>query len=146
MKFFYKTAFITCLLFLVSGCKKDQEIPLVYVNFQVNLNLPTYFDLNYSGGSAFIDYIDGHTVGVRGAVLYRANLDQFMAYDAACPYDWEEDGIVSVDENLLTLTCNKCQSQFILLDGSPIKGKSKIGLKTYRTYYHADRNVLVVTN
>jgi nitrite reductase/ring-hydroxylating ferredoxin subunit len=133
--------FFIFFLLLSPQCKKDKNnaIPNIYVNFSINPNSTQYLKLNTVGGWAYV------TGGVRGIIIYRASIDQFMAFERDCPYQplntcalvqVEKSGVVAID------SC--CGSQFILTDGSPIKGPATTSLKQYTTSY--DGTTLTVTN
>ena len=118
-----------------SSCKKDdnQWIPNVYVNFQINPNSTEFLDLNLIGGYAYV------TGGVKGIIIYRLDMETFMAYDRACPFDYDVAGsTMLVDTSGLILVDTLCGSSFIITDGSVIKGPAQRGLKQYRTHYNGD--------
>lgn len=117
------------LLPLLVSCKKNNPnpVPDVYVNLYLNITSTIYLELSSVGGFVNI------TGGYRGIVVYRVSSDEFVAFDRACPYDWQSDnGYVTVDTSGLTLTCAACGSQYLILDGSNVKGPSAIMLKQYR--------------
>jgi len=133
MHFLYKKNLFYLLLFILiplSQCKKnDDPIPYVYVNFYVNLNAPQFYELTSVGGWVYV------TGGFRGIVIYRNSIDEFSAYDRACPFkpsneceriDVEATGVTAID------SC--CGSRFLLIDGSVVNGPATISLKSYKTY------------
>ena len=123
---------LSAFSFLPLGCEKYKHpIPPVYVNFNVYPNDPLYLDLNYFGGHMYF------TGGVNGVVVYRLSDWEFTAFDRACPFDWddEEEPRVGVEESGITLKCEKCGSQYNILDGGVITGPSKYPLKQYYTKY-----------
>lgn len=74
------------------------------------------------------------TGGYKGIIVYRPQSDEFMAYERACPHDPLTEGArVEVETSGLIAVDSVCGSQFILTDGSPIKGPASIPLKQYRT-------------
>jgi nitrite reductase/ring-hydroxylating ferredoxin subunit len=133
--------FFSFFLLLTPQCTKDKkdQIPTVYVNFYINVSTTQYLNLNNVGGWVYV------TGGVRGIIIYRESIDQFMAYERDCPYQpantcalvqVEKSGVIAID------SC--CGSQFLLLDGSIVKGPATIGLKQYATSF--DGTTLHVTN
>ena len=127
---------------LFSGCSKQQnknEIPVVSVNFVINPNSTEYLDLNVVNGWVTV------TGGYRGIIIFRKSLTEFMAFERACPYDWQQsDARVNVESSGITATCPHCKSKFILLDGSPYAGPSPYPLKQYQTNY--DGSLLYIYN
>jgi nitrite reductase/ring-hydroxylating ferredoxin subunit len=110
-------------------------MPKVPVNFTIYPNDATYLDLNYFGGHMYF------TGGVNGIVVYRVNEYSFTAFDRACPYDWDDksEPRVSVEDDGITLRCEKCGSMFGILDGGIIKGPAKYPLKQYKINYDGMR-------
>jgi len=129
--------FLVIVFFSVLGCSgyKHSTIPNVWVNFWVYPNDVAYLDLNYYGGHMYF------TGGVNGVVVYRLAEWDFLAYDRACPYDWddEDEPRVGVEPDGITLRCEKCGSLFNILDGGVISGPSKYPLKFYQTKYDGMR-------
>jgi nitrite reductase/ring-hydroxylating ferredoxin subunit len=140
-----KTSFVIHLfliLILFNGCSKQEnknEIPVVAVYFVINPNSTEYRELNVVDGSVTV------TGGYNGIIVFKKSLTEFMAFERACPNDWENtDAKVNVEASGITAICPICKSQFILTDGSPISGPSHYPLKQYQTSY--DGNFLYVTN
>lgn len=130
-----KTLFIIFLFFIFSAtitCRKDdyKPIPDTYVNFTINTSSTIYLNLNNVGG---YEYLTG---GYKGIVVYRLSNDEFMAYERACPHDWENDSaFVNVNSSGMILTCNACGSEYIITDGSNLSGPSEYPLKQYKTTF-----------
>jgi len=119
-----------CLIFTNSCSKEQQSIPDVYVNFMVNPSSAQYSSLNPIGGWVYV------TGGYRGILLYHLSLDEFLAYDRACPYDYQKaTAQVHMESSGITVMDSTCGSKFIILDGSPFAGPAKNSLKQYRTNY-----------
>jgi nitrite reductase/ring-hydroxylating ferredoxin subunit len=133
-----------CLATVLFACKKktdtqQPEIPYVTVNFSINPNSTQYLELNHIGGSVPV------TGGYRGIIIYRVSETEFKAYERACAYDPTADSAqVRMDVSGLTMTCPKCKSKYIILDGSPYGGPTQWSLKQYRTNY--DGTYLYVSN
>lgn len=128
---------ISFLLFLIllTSCKKtdDQGIPNVYVNFQINPNSTEYLELNLIGGFVYV------TGGVKGLIIYREDMENFMCYDRACPYDYDVNGsIITVDTSGLILVDTLCGSKYLITDGSVVNGPTSRSLKQYRTYFNGE--------
>jgi len=119
------------LMLLPVSCEKDNQhpVPVVPVEFTINIESTQYIELNNIGGWA---YFSG---GYRGIVIYRWSFDEFRAFDRACPYHpYDECGFVKVIDPP-TAICECCGSMYLLLDGSVITGPSKYPLRQYRTYF-----------
>jgi Rieske Fe-S protein len=106
----------------------------VYVNFTIYPNDITYADLLYPGGYMYF------TGGVNGIVIYRVDYNNFVAYDRACPYDWEDnDSWLWVADDGLTLIDSACGSRYNILNGDPIDGPATLPLRYYKTIYDGMR-------
>ncbi|NTW32886.1 MAG: hypothetical protein HGB12_09710 [Bacteroidetes bacterium] len=120
------------LIILNPGCKKDKnEIPNVYVNFYINIASSTqYIELNNIGGYCYL------TGGVRGIIVYRRSVDEFMAYERNCPYQPSNScAIVNIDNSAVIAIDTCCGSKFLIFDGSIVNGPATIQLKQYQTSF-----------
>ena len=134
--------FSACL-FLPLACSKnnDNPVPSVYVDFNIYLNQPSSAALNAVGGWLYF------TGGVRGIVVYRLNIDQFMAYDRNCTYNPSlANAIVSVDSSGLMVSDSTCGSRFVLIDGSVNHGPATVGLRQYHADFDGLNTVHVYSN
>ncbi|MDA9312579.1 hypothetical protein OAD50_01850 [Vicingaceae bacterium] len=131
--------FITLLIF--SACNSDEatNIPLVQVNFQYNINLPEYIELQTIGGSVEV------FGGSRGIILYRLSSDEIKAYDRHCTFEPSNTcGLVTVDPNRFTGTDNCCRSSFLLSTGNVSKPPAILPLREYTVIFNDP--ILTVTN
>ena len=109
---------------------RDQFIPYVPVDFQVNVDLPAYIDLSIPSGHIQV------SGGSQGIILYRYTLDQFVALDrhatadisAACQVQLEEDGLILSDP------CS--DSKWLIIDGSVLEGSATVPLHRYATSWN----------
>ncbi len=135
----YIIAVLACFFL---SCKKEEqapEIPYVYVNFQINPNSTEYIHLNAVGGW---ETVYG---GYQGILIYRMSVNEFVAFERACPFDPLVTGAqIRVDESSITCTCPICGSKFIMTDGTPYAGPSHFPLKQYQAIY--DGVMLYITN
>jgi len=141
MKFLPFVPFLIILVFITSCSKQENknEIPVVAVYFVIDPNSTEYLELNTVNGWVNV------TGGYRGITIFRKSLTEFMAYERACPYDWEQtDARIEVESSGITAICPHCKSKFILLDGTPYSGLSPYPLKQYQTIY--DGSLLTISN
>jgi nitrite reductase/ring-hydroxylating ferredoxin subunit len=134
---------LSLLLIINFSCSKkeqtDNPIPTVQVNFSLNPNSTEYIELNVVNGSVSL------TGGYRGIIVFRKSVNEFMAYERACPNDWQNPNArINVEQSGITAVCPVCNSKFVLLDGSPYQGPSSYPLKQYQTSY--DGTLLYVFN
>jgi len=135
-KFHWRGNLLLLLLFtfLLPQCKKEKqqnEIPIVAVSIAIDPNSTEYLRLNSVNGWEYL------TGGYRGILVFRASANGFMAYDRACPYDWNlTSARIVVDSSGITTICPSCKSKFILTDGSPFSGPSPYPMKQYQTSYN----------
>jgi hypothetical protein len=126
---FFSLCVILCLFF---ACKKKNKdpIPEAYISFYLNISSTLYLNLATVGGWEYI------TGGYKGIVIYRKSSEEFIAFERACPNDWEIDSaFVSVEPSGLILKCKSCSSEYLILDGSIVKGPTSIPLKQYKTSF-----------
>jgi hypothetical protein len=123
-----KSAFyILSAFFFLSTCNtKDDYIQEVYVNINIDLNLPEYSDLQVSGNSIFIEG------GVEGIIIYHGVGNDYKVYDRNCSYEpsLSCSQIDSVDAGIAYCGC--CTSAFLLSnDASVLNSPALLPLKKY---------------
>jgi nitrite reductase/ring-hydroxylating ferredoxin subunit len=122
------------LILSLTNCKKEtvqNEIPTVAVNIAIDPNSTEYIRLNSVNGWEYL------TGGYRGLIVFRASTNGFMAYERACPYDWNLTTTrITVDSSGITTVCPSCHSKFILTDGTPYTGPSSYPMKQYQTNFN----------
>lgn len=139
---------------IISCNRKDNDVvPDSYVSFNMDISGDILFsDLNAIGNSVIVTYRTNNW-GYRsagydsnGIVIYRANLDQFYAYDLTCPYDYVTNGrSLKVNIDFIQAICPTCGTAYSLPTGGiPISGPGKYPLKNYRTLF--DGRYLSVEN
>ena len=119
--------YILIALFFFSTCNtKDDYIQEVYVNINIDLNLPEYSDLQVSGNSIFIEG------GVEGIIIYHGIGNDYKVYDRNCSYEpsLSCSQIDSVDAGIAYCGC--CTSAFLLSnDASVLNSPALLPLKKY---------------
>lgn len=125
-----------------SSCRKNKQyVPYVAIDIYLNLNLPSYINLNGIGGWT---YVSG---GNDGLIVYRQTQTVFMVYDRYCTYNVDGScGAASVDSTNVTVSCPCDGSQYQLYDGAVIKGPATLNLHQYRADYDENNNTLHIYN
>ncbi len=119
---------ILLIVLLHLGCENEvYDFPQVDVNLNLYINNPEFFNIEAPGGWI---YLNG---GVAGILLYRKNLDEFIAYDRASTYNPTADCGITVDLDNIILNDPCSDSQFLITDGSVIQGPASQALKRYNT-------------
>ncbi len=134
---------LVCVLTALAGCDKDREHPVPYVHVQFDFNI-IHYNLNSVGSShQFSQHESG---GYRGIVVYRLSMDEFKAYDRACPCDPHHCTVSISADNPVLVTDPCCGSTFLLMDGSLVEGDAQFPLKEYRALFNPGTNRLTITN
>lgn len=123
---------LLALLISISSCRKDNsdsQVPLVAVDFTINLNDPQFIDLAVPTGWVYV------TGGSMGIIIYRNNDTEFSAYDRHSPYNVDDLCQVSVNEDNITINDECSDSQWIITDGQVIDGPAQAPLRRYFTTY-----------
>jgi len=136
-----KLAFsIIIILSFLSTCNtKEDYIQEVYVNINIDLNLPEYSDLQVSGNSIFIEG------GVEGIIIYHGIGNYYKVYDRNCSYEpsLSCSKIDSVDAGIAYCGC--CTSVFLLSnDASVLNSPALLPLKKY--YWTLSGNQMHISN
>ncbi len=77
--------FTVGIIFILISCNRSSVVRNPYLNeldfeFSVNLNLPLYSNLKFTGGSILIN-----DFGHKGIILYNLNNNNYLAWEASCP-------------------------------------------------------------
>lgn len=128
-----------CLL-TSSSCEKKRfrEIPMVYVNFYI---YPQGIDntLNTDGAYKYFDKF-----GYNGVFVYRLTSTEYIAFDRACPNDYEYGRFVTFDSKTFTLIDKEgCGTKFNLLTGYPERGELPNPLRRYNVSWVNGETLLV---
>ena len=125
------TLYILLSASLLFSCKKqdEEEIPYAPVSIVLYTNDPL---LNKVATPGTWTYISG---GVKGILLYRKSMGEFIAYERNSPYQPSKGCAVEVDNSNI-LVEDKCSgSKFLITDGSVSNGPATKGLKLYNTSF-----------
>ena len=134
------TLYILSIFLIFSTCNtQDDYIQEVYVNINIDLNLPEYSDLQVSGNSIFIEG------GIEGIIIYHGVGNDYKVYDRNCSYEpsLSCSQIDSVDAGIAYCGC--CSSAFLLSsDASVLNSPALLPLKEY--YWTLSGNILRISN
>ncbi|MBL4604921.1 MAG: hypothetical protein JKY02_04455 [Flavobacteriaceae bacterium] len=113
-----KAGFLLVTIFLL-GCSTNGTnnncSPFISVNETVNLDLPQFINLQVPGGWA---YTSGG--GLQGIIVYNINGTQFKAFDRLCPGQNLSSCSQMIVNSSLRIVCPCDQSEFNILNGSPL--------------------------
>lgn len=141
-KFLY--FFLAGVICFGSSCDKNNDdiIPNVWVDFSINLTLPSYNNLQFVGHWV---YLSG---GSNGIVVYHFSEGEYVAFDRHCTFDVGSYQRIKVDEetNISAIDEDGCGSEFSIIDGAVLNGPASRPLKAYNTSYNPGTNVLRVWN
>jgi hypothetical protein len=121
------TIILSVIAALWTSCEKNQHpVPIVNVNFTINLDLPSYQPLINPGGVAYSTY------GSRGIIIYR-NFDEFVALDRHSTYNSEDPcAVVDVNpDNQFELIDTCSGSRFAIYSGAVVHGPAEYALRRY---------------
>ncbi len=123
----------------MSCSKPSQSIPYVSVNITIYPSTPQYYKLNSVSGW---QYVSG---GVNGIIVYRKDVNEFIAYERTSTYEPTQNCVCAVDTSNNVVVQDPCSgSKFLLTDGSTIQGPASKYLLRYSTTW--DGNVLRIVN
>ena len=124
-----KNLLLICLFSGMISCgnsdDNNQFLPNIPVNFTINLNLAEGIDLQVPGGSKVFA-----NEGIRGIVVFRQNIDVFVAFDLACPHI-EIQNCSTMTVGSLFMTCPCDDQRFQLTDGAPENGNINESARFY---------------
>jgi len=134
---------IFSLLSLVISCESRAEtvscFPSQIINVQLNLTFPAYaIDLNTKGWI----YINEQQSGTRGLILVKTGTG-FKVYDRNAPHLCPDANTTLEVQNNIKIVCPKDGAEWILQDGTPIKG-SGLPPKSYDYSYNAATGELLI--
>lgn len=122
------------LFILVLGCQSERNhpVPNVAVSAQINILLPSYSNLSSPGGYAYLD-----NYGVKGIVIYRRTINEFIAFDRMSTAEGGDVcGPVEVDPNNFLFLNDQCSDAvYSLLDGTVVSGNAQYALRQYQVSY-----------
>ena len=131
------------LLSLVISCESRADtvscFPSQIINVQLNLKFPAYDNLNKMGGWI---YINEQQSGTRGLIVVNTGTG-FKVYDRNAPHLCPDSNTTLEVQNNMKIVCPKDGAEWILTDGTPIKGTG-LPPKSYGYSYNAATRELLI--
>lgn len=116
--------------------QRNDGIPYVFVEIDINLNNTDYFALQRDGGFVY------ELGGVKGIIVYREDADTYRAFEQNSPVNPSlACAIVQVDDSNLFMIDHCSQATFDF-EGNPTNGVSLFPLRQYTTIL--DQNWLYI--
>ncbi len=130
------------LLSALLACRKNDDlIPNVSVNEYIDLNLPSYSNLNAVNNWIY------YPAGAKGLIIFRKSTTEFVVYERACTFDPNKSGaVVYMLANGIDARDSICGSKFFIFDGSILNGPASRPLQQYRCTYNISINQLHIYN
>ncbi len=125
MKILYKALWLSVCALMCFSCTKEQEVivPDVFVDFTINIQM--YNELQAINNAVIIPN-EGY--GRNGVIIYRLNLEEFLAFDATCPqHIGNSTGTKIDDSDPGYATCPHCGTTYSFMnfgqasEGHPLK-------------------------
>lgn len=137
-----KLSVILLIFFWFVSCEQDDQnnlLPYVLVNETINLANPEFINLQVPGGWA---YANG---GIKGIIIYNLNSNSFKAYERSCPHLVPSACTRMTVEQSFKMKCPCDQSEFNILNGSPLTANINYVTKEYKVTI-INANTLKITN
>jgi nitrite reductase/ring-hydroxylating ferredoxin subunit len=126
-----KWKLILVLLIFIISCddvvvEQNPYLPNYSFEYQLNLNLPLYDNLRFTGGTHTIN-----DIGVKGVHLFNLNGSQLMAWEASCPnHAPNQCSLTSIKGIEAHCACD--DYLYSLATGQPLTEGAVYGLVNYR--------------
>jgi len=134
---------------LCACSKEENPIPSMPVYLKLDLSttdrelktIPSYKE--YTGKD--VNTALGERAGFAGVLVVHTLLNEYVAFDRACPFEANSNIIVVVDNEILNAVCPRCSTKYdlSLAPGAP-NGQSRYYLKKYSVSQSS--NFLTVKN
>lgn len=138
-----KLFFAIISIFILSNCTSDDInndiLPFVPINETIDLSLPEYINIQTPNGWA---YTSG---GIKGIIIYNLDGTQFKAFERAAPHIQPNNCSQMIIENSLRMKCPCDDSQFNILNGSPLTEGISYTAREYLVT-NINGNALRITN
>lgn len=141
-KFLFLALFLTIL-----SCENDDDVnrdnpflidPLV--NLQLDLSLPQYNALNFSGNS-----IEINTQGIKGIVVYCISDDQYVALELSDPNHVPNDcSRMAINGIEAICPCTSDSHEYNIITGQHVSDPNLYPMQRYNAQRNG--NVIIITN
>lgn len=148
---FFSISLIISSLFILKSCSRTEEtvscFPNAAISVVLNLNLPSYYNLQNAGGWI---YVNEQSSGTRGLIVVRT-ASGFKVYDRNAPHICPATNTTLNVEGDIKIVCPKDNATWILITGEPAQNSSgavisSVPPKTYFYSYNSSTNVLTIYN
>lgn len=129
---------VLCFISCSNTDDNNPILPDVLVNKTLYLNNPSNNALLVVGGWVEV------SGGIKGIVVYHASVDNYLAYDLACPHYSPSECSKMTVENDLYMLCSCDNSKFALAFGGAPQSDTPYPAKQYRVINNGD--TLLITN
>lgn len=126
----------------LTACESDEQnniLPRVQVNETLILTNPEFINLQVAGGWS---YANG---GISGLIIYNLNGNTFKAWERSCPHLKPSSCTRMTVENSFKMKCPCDQSEFNILNGSPLTAGINYGAREYKAVL-INATTLKITN
>lgn len=140
----YRSIVVILVMLSLWSCddpKPNDLLPSRKVDVTIDLSLPSYIDLQVTGGYAYTPVSAGY--GLQGMVIICRKTNSYMAYDRACPHLSLNQCKPMVYDGLY-LTCSCDSTKF-----NPLNGGVSTTVNFQARAYHVEllsSNVLKITS
>lgn len=135
--------FVLSFTLFATSCIEEEPriVPDVYVNFTINLALPQFSALNSINNAV---KVANYGYNKNGVIVYRFNLDEFLAFDATCPQHIERNTSITLDDEGAagTATCSHCSTTYSFFN----YGQASAGYPLKRYNVRVNGYMLTVSN
>ena len=105
----------------------------------INLNLPQYANLKYSGGSIYLS-----SGGIKGLLLFNIN-DQIMAWEASCPNQYPSQCSTMIIEGVQS-KCSCEELKYSLATGQILSNNNNSQYPMLLYYSEKNGNTIRISN
>lgn len=133
------------LLTFNNSCSERNEtvncFPNSVVSVQLNLSLPTYYNLQTDGLAVYVNEIGA---GTRGLIVVKVS-NGYKVYDRNAPHICPDTDTTLEVKNGTTVYCPRDKAEWILITGQPT-AVANIPPKTYPYSFDPNTNILSIYN
>jgi nitrite reductase/ring-hydroxylating ferredoxin subunit len=144
---------VCCLFTSILSCTDEYENPIPSLPVYLYLDL-TFEDKELKVPGSYKEYTIqninpelGERAGFSGVIVVHTMLNEYKAFDRACPHETQPGITVAIDSETLNAVCPKCGTKYYVIGfgtGAPGEGVSKHGLRPYTTNLSGSK--LIVKN